>query len=231
MPTVRVQLGAPAAGWNTWLAVHSADRAQDWNGTAFVTASAAAKNAGGFDGEEDPDEDGTFTYEVEGPDAGVYAATAYRRLGGANDAANDTVLTYETDLNTVLIGGDVGVDLTYTPGERFTGAAEVVEYPRGSGLPFVVTPAEPTAIVAGEREVRVGVPGVAGSYDTFSAEEGNLVEAEATGVLIANPTAAQSAAWSLVGTLRVEVWRVAGDDGTYPEAIYRLDLRGTLYAE
>lgn len=117
-----------------------------------------------------------------------------------------------------------GIDLTYTPGERAAGVPAVVTYPRGSALPLRFSPATPTPVDADDYEVRVGVPGLSGSYDTFDSLTGD----DSVGELVASPTAEQTAAWSLVGTLRAELWRVAGDGAPYPEAIVRLDLQGTL---
>lgn len=230
MATFTVVMRPEDTGWATYAAVFSPDGDDVWDGAAFVPEDNDAIADGAVDGVERDGEPGTYDFETpEGITAvGTYPVRAYRRIGGARDPATDWVLTPDIPQNVVTIATGA-VEIEYTPGERAAGTPEVVTYPRGSGLPIRATPATPTPVDGDKKEIRVGVPGLSGSYDAFNVADGNLTGDFTAGELVANPTAAQSAAWSLVGTLRVEVWHVDGAGNTYPEAIYRLDLQGTLY--
>ena len=100
------------SGWTLRMVIHSPDASQDWNGSAFVSASAAAKNAGGFApsstaaGTTPGTTDYTFTKPAGITTAGTYPYTVYRVLGATLDVSTDTVLNPAADENTFAVTND-----------------------------------------------------------------------------------------------------------------------------
>jgi YD repeat-containing protein len=162
-------------------------------------ADAVILTSPGFDGADaDLALDDATTITVGGTTTTLeYDADGLPRSG--RNALGRVRLAYSADAEASAVA--MAVEIAYTPGERFTGTPEVVTYPRGSGLPIRATPATPTAVDGDKKEIRVGVPGLSGTYDAFNTDDENLTGDFGVGELLANPTAAQSAAWSLVGTL------------------------------
>lgn len=102
MAVVTVQT---VAGWNTYMVVLSPDETEVWNGSAFVTYSASAANAGAVAGTESPSGTYTFTIPAGITTAGDYPFVIYRRLGGSPAVTTDTRITPESSANTFPVSG------------------------------------------------------------------------------------------------------------------------------
>lgn len=198
------------------MCVHSPDATQDWNGSAFVTASNAAKNACGDAigaGTESPSGTYTFTFPVGITTPGVYPFTVYRQLGGSLSVATDTRITPPADENTVTIsvGAVTPTAATYTPTASWTGTRQTARCYRGQGLPVLWTNATSAPVDQDEYEATLGVVGSA-TFVTYSVANGNMTVVEATGAITVNPTEAHTLALSLYEPTVLDLWRTGSDD-------------------
>ena len=80
------------AGWELYLNVFSPDETEVWVTAAFVTDSAANRNAGAIEGVESPSGFYSFVFPAEITTAGDYPFQIYRQLGVEPDSATDTVV-------------------------------------------------------------------------------------------------------------------------------------------
>lgn len=151
---VVLDLGSPGSGWDVYFNVFSPDDTEVWNGSAFVTDSTAAQNAGGIDLTEDGGDPGRF--EGEFPAAittpGTYPIRARRQLGGSKDVTVDTLLTYDVAANAITLTGAEAVTMhaiTFdleTPSAEPYGETEVIVSGEGRDWFFepLTVPDDPT---------------------------------------------------------------------------------------
>lgn len=103
------------------------------------------------------------------------------------------------------------ISATYTPDAQWSGTRQSARVIRGSGVPILFTPDDPTAIVSEDYEATLGVVG-SDTFETFSVALGNMSVDEDTGEITVNPTEAQTAALSLTGRVVLDLWRTDTDD-------------------
>lgn len=212
-------LGAPAAGWTVYMIVRSPDRTQLWNGTTWIAdttpnrttvanvVAVVADGLGGFVG--------TFPTGITPP--GVYPILAYRRIGGAADAAVDTNLLYDSDYNAVHFLGAAGIgDLPYAPffwSASYDARAREQSHVMtdGAGRPLRFTSLSGSGTWAGTY-----------SFKVYKLKDQNALIFSVAGVLngatgdvIVNPTIAQAAVLDVENIVYIgQLWRTDGDDNT-----------------
>ena len=151
--------------------------------------------------------------------AGLYIAELWE-LAGASLALTDTLTSGPAIVNwdgtnvVSVTGSVVNGSFSYSPSDTpsQTWYGQIV---RGDGIKirFVADPA--TAIDQDYFEVRLQNGPNSDDYYSYTVADGNLEVDEATGVILANPTIAETAALPLDQPIKCELHRIgSGDDNT-----------------
>lgn len=124
------------------------------------------------------------------------------------------------------VDSDAYVNLTYTIGENAT-QEQNFDYFRGSGVALRFEPIIPETIDLSQYTLVIGAGEGDSSPLQMTEANGGLDADGINGAFFANPTAAQSAVWSLIETVW-ELWRTTPDDSRTIEAFGRIKVKESM---